>query len=228
MSMLDDIGWDHLNKRSWRPNKSDHISYFQEDIIDWLIRKEYNEKNYYQNTAALYVWCPPPSHEPNFISDSGSQYRYSDVGVYRASDHRGRVGNNLWYLDIGDRVVPDTIDHQAYLDRIECWFCAWEHFLLWPNKGIIRPLPDYLISKKIFLKNGKIYVDRYFDDIDYLPNWRFKNSKFYDMIDRHGQYIVDSEDAKSQFLDFNKNAEQHIYPIYLEIKEKLLNRNDKY
>ncbi len=41
----------------------------------------------------------PENLTPNFVSDSGSKYYYTDKGVYRVSDHWGNVKTCNWAID---------------------------------------------------------------------------------------------------------------------------------
>ncbi len=218
---------DNLDKKIWWSNKSDHISYFQKNITDELNHKEYNKHNYYQNTSAIYQSCVAPSREPNFISDSGTNYRYEDSGVVRASDHRGRVWSNLWYIEYDKHIVPDSEDHQVFLDRMECGYCLWEDFLQWPSEFIIRPIPDYLISKKVLEYGDKVYVGKDFYDIRHLPDGWMNDHDVYDQVEQQGVVLETVDKLKQQFYDFNEDVEFESYPTYLKIKRKLLEARKK-
>lgn len=145
----------------------------------------------------------------------------------RASDHRGRVGSNLWYIDLGKDIIPDTEDHKVFLDRMECGHCNWDEFNSGPSKTIKRPLPDYLISKKILVYDDKVYVGRDFDDIDNLPEWWFKDANAYDQVESQGEILETIDDLRSQFYDYNNDVEFDMYPEYLKIKRKLIENRNK-
>lgn len=59
----------------------------------------YNRNNFFRNTFCFFeeVWdCN--MNKFNYHSKSGSSYHFSEAGVYRASNHWGRVGNCRWKL----------------------------------------------------------------------------------------------------------------------------------
>ena len=43
---------------------------------------------------------PFATREPDYISESGSKYWYTEAGVVRCSDHWGRVASCAWQLDV--------------------------------------------------------------------------------------------------------------------------------
>ena len=67
-------------------------------------------------TVADWIPATPPTCEIDFISASGSRYVYTSEGVYRYSDHWGRVATCLW-----------TLAGQS--QSIDGWaFCPWSEF----------------------------------------------------------------------------------------------------
>ena len=58
----------------------------------------------------------PPTHEPDYISNSNSRYVYTPKGVYRHSDHWGIVSSCQWTLN-------------GKIGKIVGWgYCPWEKF----------------------------------------------------------------------------------------------------
>jgi hypothetical protein len=63
--------------------------------------------------------------EPNFISDSGSQYFYTEEGLYRLSNHWGRLGNCKW------RLIASEIEN---LSKTKLGYASWDSF--YPDNNI--------------------------------------------------------------------------------------------
>lgn len=80
----------------------------------------YNRFNFYKNTFAVFTKTVQPENfvKPHHISKHGSRYFFTGEGVYRYSNHWGRVGNCRWRLESVD-----------YKQQTMYWgFCRWEHF----------------------------------------------------------------------------------------------------
>src|SRR5690554_1176140 len=80
----------------------------------------YNRFNFYKNTFAVFTKTVQPENfvKPHYISKYGSRYFFTEEGVYRYSNHWGRVGNCRWRLESVD-----------YKQQTMYWgFCRWEHF----------------------------------------------------------------------------------------------------
>ncbi|MFI4848407.1 MAG: hypothetical protein ACIAZJ_04880 [Gimesia chilikensis] len=67
--------------------------------------------NFYFKTKATWQACDVPHRTPDFESESGSQYWYSDNGVIRYSGHWGKVSTCDWRCDSS------------------CGFCEWNSFV---------------------------------------------------------------------------------------------------
>ncbi|MGI5173132.1 hypothetical protein H0R92_05975 [Treponema sp. OMZ 840] len=62
--------------------------------------KQINRNNFYTSSYAdWHEVTNAPDRKPDFKSRSGSEYWYSDEGVYRRSDHWGNVASCKWPLD---------------------------------------------------------------------------------------------------------------------------------
>lgn len=80
----------------------------------------YTRLNFFKYTFAIFKKVAQPEQflKPHYISKHGSQYFFTDEGVYRYSNHWGRVGNCRWRLD--------GID---FKQQTAFWgFCSWDKF----------------------------------------------------------------------------------------------------
>lgn len=94
----------------------------------------YNRFNFFKNTFAVFTITNQPNDfvKANYVSKHGSSYFFTNDGVYRYSNHWGRVGNCRWRLE--------NIDHKQ---QTNYWgFCSWQHF--YNNE---EGLPLYFIEK---------------------------------------------------------------------------------
>ena len=63
--------------------------------------KTYNQNNFHKHTFCLWMEVSLADFEvqhPQFKSKSGSEYYFTDEGVYRTSNHWGRAANCRWRL----------------------------------------------------------------------------------------------------------------------------------
>jgi hypothetical protein len=63
--------------------------------------KKYNSKNFHKHTFCLWKEVTQTDfqfHQPQFKSKSGSEYIFTEDGVYRISNHWGRAANCRWKL----------------------------------------------------------------------------------------------------------------------------------
>ena len=104
-----------------------------------------NRDTFYKETFADFSKCVRPQSEPDYISNSGSAYWYSDGGVIRESDHWGYgVASCDWLLDglgygYGMHMRPDPNARMGWSEddgyRMQyqetepvCGFCEWGDF----------------------------------------------------------------------------------------------------
>lgn len=60
----------------------------------------YTKHNYFMNTEATFTRCDAPATSPDFVSDSGSSYWYTEEGVIRESNHWGRaIASCNWFIE---------------------------------------------------------------------------------------------------------------------------------
>lgn len=94
----------------------------------------HNRFTFHKNTFAVFIKTNEPEGfgKAHYISKHGSQYFFTNDGVYRYSNHWGRVGNCRWRLE--------NID---YKQQTNYWgFCKWIHF--YTNE---EGLPLFFIEK---------------------------------------------------------------------------------
>lgn len=87
-------------------------------VRGWERVKRADRDSFYKCSYAIFNGCEKPAREPDYISESGSAYWYSEDGVIREADHWGNVATCIWE-------IRNIVDYD--LDRIT-GFCAWEAF----------------------------------------------------------------------------------------------------
>ena len=89
--------------------------------------------NFFERTIVTYQETERPQGEPDFTSNSGSQYWYSEEGVIRGSDHWGNgVANCNWALKEKNGRTEYGLSYDAirrYKDR-RYGFARWQDFVL--------------------------------------------------------------------------------------------------
>lgn len=76
----------------------------------------------FKNTFCVFLEIDPETINIgtfDYISQSGSSYFYTETGMYRYSNHWGRLANSKW------RLVP--LETQTTL-KFKLGFAKWEHF----------------------------------------------------------------------------------------------------
>lgn len=61
--------------------------------------RTYDKDNFYRKTTGNFKTDKAPGRAPDYVSASGSKYWIEKDGVYRESDHWGKVSTNEWTLD---------------------------------------------------------------------------------------------------------------------------------
>ena len=92
-----------------------------------------SELNFFENTIAIFKETEKPNREPDFTSDSGSQYWYYKDKVIRGSNHWGRrVDNCDWALQLSDgHTQYGTMAHRYYRYlHYKYGECKWQDFTL--------------------------------------------------------------------------------------------------
>ena len=114
-------------------------------IVKGLMDAKANRNNFYKNSICNYVSCDTPKNKPDYISESGSMYWYTDDGVYRNSDHWGGVATCSWHLD--GTVWPDWNRRTG--------FCHWDDF-----RGTTKSVEmEMVVAGKVNLKVGKKFLN---------------------------------------------------------------------
>ena len=102
------------------------------------LMEKINKNNYYISTRCRFKACRRPKRDPDYESESGSRYWYTDKGVYRESCHWSRIyGTNagdLWFTNLEEcnRVancfwifeIHDTSNSRVTY----CGFAPWNKF----------------------------------------------------------------------------------------------------
>ncbi len=88
--------------------------------------------------------------QPDFKSESGSHYFFTKEGMYRLSNHWGRLANSKWHLN----GLPENTS------KIKLGFAKWEHFY-----------PDNSFEQLYYLA---------FDPIKNIVTYEHKNNPNYD------------------------------------------------
>lgn len=80
-----------------------------------------NSDNFYDGTNANFARCEIPITNPDFESNSGSKYWYTESGVIRVSTHWGLgISSCNWHLDgkaYGYGMHPYKRDETGHIDR---------------------------------------------------------------------------------------------------------------
>jgi hypothetical protein len=87
---------------------------------------QYNRHSFYRNTFCLFSEVRPEILSEiilGFLSKSGSQYYFTEEGVYRKSHHWGRAANCRW------RLLP--LSNYISEDPLKVGFARWRDF--YPN-----------------------------------------------------------------------------------------------
>ncbi|NUY79876.1 hypothetical protein HUK80_03135 [Flavobacterium sp. MAH-1] len=58
----------------------------------------FNRANFHKSTFCIFKESETPDRSPDYTSSSGSQYWFSDEGVFRKSNHWGRAAKCKWRL----------------------------------------------------------------------------------------------------------------------------------
>ena len=103
----------------------------------------FNKNNFFVSTRATWKCCKLPKRDPDYISNSGSQYWYTPLGVYRKSDHWSqiyikrcntyegciRISKCYWIL----KILNNNLEYDCYKSYINRetqygGFCRWDNF----------------------------------------------------------------------------------------------------
>ena len=84
--------------------------------------KKYNKNNFFKHTFCDWELMPfdiIEGKKPNYKSDKGSCYYFEEDGLYRYSNHWGRVANCRWKLSVNDDSLQKV--SQAYYVGYATW-----------------------------------------------------------------------------------------------------------
>lgn len=105
--------------------------------------KKFNKTNFFKHTFCGFTKVENGffnENEMHFKSKSGSKYFYTEEGVYRYSNHWGRVANCRWRL-----ISNDTLKSQNYY----VGFARWSNFYALNETEKQFYISVNLISKKV-------------------------------------------------------------------------------
>ena len=91
-----------------------------------------DEDNFFENTMVMYEECDRPDRDPDYDSDSGSRYWYTNDGVIRGSDHWGcGVFNCDWPLKLrnGKTLYGTYWKNAKSIKDPKYGFARWNDFL---------------------------------------------------------------------------------------------------
>jgi hypothetical protein len=97
---------------------------------------------------------------PDFTSSSGSAYYYTPEGVYRVSNHWGKLAHSKW------RIIPIN---PLKINKIQCGFAFWNQFY-----------PDEPLQKTYFIQvdytHNEVFY-RHKNHPDYHPQYILRTAK---------------------------------------------------
>ncbi len=98
---------------------------------------EYNRHTFHRSTFCIFRAENPPGRDPDYVSNSGSKYWFSDKGVHRESNHWGRAAKCKWRL----------VEADGRMSRTRSGFANWGDFY-----------PDNDVERLYFLRfeNGQV------------------------------------------------------------------------
>lgn len=96
----------------------------------------FNKSNFFEKTFGVFIDIDAPDREPDYISETGSKYWYTQYGVYRESDHWNMwIGSCFWTID------------SPFINCVICGFCNWHIFseiVIYVNDIFSKKLQRYL------------------------------------------------------------------------------------
>ncbi len=123
-----------------------------------------NEFNFFDYTVSIFDECSQPQCQPDFTSDSGSQYWYTEEGVIRGANHWGNGLDNCdWayrYRD-GRMVYGHGFNYFRWFRKHMYGFSPWSRFLLKPRifeingQEVITTFDNFLAREMVRI-NGQI------------------------------------------------------------------------
>lgn len=82
--------------------------------------------------------------KPDFESESGSAYYYSEFGMYRLSNHWGRLANSKW------RIVSEKDTNES---KVKLGFAKWSDFYPDNKKDLLYYLDFDAVKKEILYQH---------------------------------------------------------------------------
>ena len=104
-------------------------------------KRVYDKHNFYKKTINDFKNAQAPKRLPDYVSASGSKYWIEKGGVYRQSDHWGKVSTNEWSLDGKESVGAEKTGYARWQDfgyngaQDKARFAKYENVL--KRKGVV-------------------------------------------------------------------------------------------
>lgn len=153
-----------------------------------------------------------PFEKPNYVSEKGSQYFFSEKGVFRKSNHWGRVGNCRWKIHaLNYKAQEMIIGYAAWQDFFSINGYDSLYFILHTENGF-----DY------FHKNDKIYQKEFIlrtagqtakilqqlKEIETIPAWfDYFSDTNENLIEFFSKGLINSNKSLSQLKILKKQQE---------------------
>jgi hypothetical protein len=133
----------------YNKNKEKEMKTVKFEAFYWeTVKGGADKDNFFTRSTANFVPCQLPETSPDFTSESGSRYWYTDKGVVRGSDHWGGVATCRWTLDGTEAKNPVPV----------AGFCRWEDFELAVMVTLIAEFPAKRKIKLFMNYNGRRVV----------------------------------------------------------------------
>ena len=182
-----------------------------------ILIKKYTRLNFHKHTFCIWQEVPFDNIADlkiSYTSDSGSQYIFTDDGLYRISNHWGRVANCHW------RLVPMTafksqnvivgyanwIDFYANDDTSRLFFIK----VNWENREVnFYHKLTAIKEEKSVLRNAKetAKIIRMIKEILTTEDWA-KYLKYDDLEKLRKEIVTELMDSTKTFLEIKK---AHLY-----------------
>lgn len=111
----------------------------------------YNKRNFHKHTFCIFKQVDSScltAMKPNYKSPSGSEYYFTEDGVFRISNHWGRAANCRWRLEINSNYKNQSL---------YCGYANWSDF--YPNNEVEKIFYidiDWIANQAIFFHKNDL------------------------------------------------------------------------
>lgn len=152
----------------------------------------FNRSNFHKSTFCIFKESETPDRAPEYTSSSGSQYWFSDEGVFRKSNHWGRAAKCKWRL----------VTNSGKASRLKSGFADWS--------GFAR---DNEYEKLYFLRSDVNSVHYFHKDVsDYKDEFLRTSGDTMKRIRQIRNYLKNGEVSESVLYHL-LNSDQSLYEI---------------